>query len=177
VLSVCGIAAKRIADYAERTKTDPDKVLRMVRECLYQTEDRQEQSTGMRGELHAPQVLFDFMLSQATTCDGTADSRSIKKAGKQTVAGAMRIMRVDSGFMHTPHRREPFEQRSDEPANTLHELSFILARDTQAFGQAVLAAHAALNRVGMLRGYGNAIVPQVAATWIKAVMQIQGENP
>jgi hypothetical protein len=149
----------------------------MVRECLYQTEDRQEQSIGMCGELYAPQVLFDFMLSQATACDGAADSRSIKKAGKQTVAGAMRIMRVDSGFMHTPHRREPLKQRPDEPANTLHELSFILARDTQAFGQTVLAAHAALNRVGMLRGYGNAIVPQVAAAWIEAVMQYERGKP
>jgi hypothetical protein len=149
----------------------------MVRECLYQTKDRQEQSTGMRGELHAPQVLFDFMLSQATACDGAADSRSIKKAGKQTVAGAMRIMRVDSGLMHTPHRREPFEQRPDEPANTLHELSLLLARDTQAFGQAVLAAHAALNRVGLLRGYGNAIVPQVAAAWIEAVIEHESEQP
>jgi hypothetical protein len=31
--------------------------------------------------------------------------------------------------------------------------------------------------VGRLRGYGNAIVPQVAAAWIEAVMQYERGNP
>ena len=32
-------------------------------------------------------------------------------------------------------------------------------------------------RVGELRGYGNAIVPQVAAVWIRAVMEAIGMRP
>lgn len=142
--------------------------MRMVRRHLHQGSGGETQRSGVCGELYAPAVLFDFMLSQASACGRTANSRILKKEGKDAVAGAMRIMRVDGGFVQPPHRRQPNEQRRDEPADSLHELSLVLARDTQAFGEAVLAAHAALNRVALLRGYGNAIVPQVAAAFIIA---------
>lgn len=38
-------------------------------------------------------------------------------------------------------------------------------------------AHGISNRVGRLRGYGNAIVPQIAAEFIKAFMEIRSELP
>lgn len=174
VLSICRVAAERVHDYAKRTETDPDEILRMVRECLYPAKGWQEQTAGMCGELYAPQILLDLMLSQAAACNATANGGSIKKAGKQTVARAMRVMRMDSGFVRPSHRRKPPEQRPEKPADTLHELSLLLACDTQAFGQAVFAAHAATNRVGMLRGYGNAIVPQVAARFIEAFDAVTG---
>jgi DNA (cytosine-5)-methyltransferase 1 len=31
------------------------------------------------------------------------------------------------------------------------------------------------NRVGLIRGYGNAIVPQLAATFIRAFLETEGE--
>jgi len=173
VLSICKVALKRIDDHAERSQADPSEILRMVREHLYKEASGERQPTGVCCKLHAPQVLFDFMLSQATTCNRATDSSSVKKAGKDTVAGAMHIMRMDGGFVCPPSQWQSDGQQRVQSANPLHELSLLLACDTQAFGEAVLNAHAAINRVGMLRAYGNAIVPQVAAEVIKAFMETQ----
>jgi hypothetical protein len=171
VLSICEEASKRITDHAERSQTDPGEILRMVREHLYKEESREKQPTGVCGKLYAPQVLFDFMLSQATTCNGAADSGSVTKAGKETVAGAMCIMRMDGGFVYPSHQWRSNEQQRVQPSDPLHELSFLLACDAQAFGEAVFNAHAAINRAGMLRAYGNAIVPHLAAEVIKAFLE------
>jgi site-specific DNA-cytosine methylase len=171
VLSICEVASQRINDHAERSQTDPGEVLRMVRQHLYEGASGEEQSAGMCGKLYAPKVLLDFMLSQATACNRAANSSGVKKAGKETVAGAMRIMRMDGGFVHSPCQLQSDGQQRIQSSNPLHELSFLLACDTQAFGEAVFDAHAAINRVGMLRGYGNAIVPQVAAEIIGAYME------
>ena len=171
VLSSCRVAADRITKYASTSKENPREVLRMVRDHLYPKEGREEQSVGVREELYAPAVLFDFMLDQATACNRATDRNGLKKASKKTVAGAMRIMRMDRGFMYSPRQRQPIRQQHREPPNTLHELSLLLAHDTQAFGEAVLAAHASINRVNMLKGYGNAIVPQQAAQMIRMLAQ------
>jgi DNA (cytosine-5)-methyltransferase 1 len=172
VLSICKVASDRVEEHANRSQTNPSEILRMVWEHLYQEAGREEQPTGMRGELYAPEVLLNFMLSQAAACDRASDSGSVKKAGKETVAGAMHILRMDGGFMRSSHRRRPDEQQRIQFANPLHELSFLLACDAQAFGEAVFDAHAALNRVGMLRGYGNAIAAPVAQNFIESVMEI-----
>lgn len=171
VLSICEVASKRITDHAERSQTDPGEVLRMVREHLYEKAGGEKQPTGVCGKLYAPQVLFDFMLSQAAARNGATDSSSIKKAGKETVAGAMHIMRMDGGFVHSSCQRQSNGQQRIQSSDPLHELSFLLACNTQAFGEAVFDAHAAINRVGMLRAYGNAIVPELAKEVIKAFME------
>ena len=170
VLSICKVASDRIEEYANRSQTNPSEILRMVREHLHKKTGWKEQPTGMRGKLYAPEVLLTFMLSQTAACDRATDSSSIKKAGKETVAGAMHIMRMDGGFVHSSHQRRPNGQQRVQSANPLHALSFLLACDAQAFGEAVFDAHAALNRVGMLRGYGNAIVAQAAQAFIESVM-------
>lgn len=173
VLSICEAASKRIDDHAKRSQTDSGEVLRMVRKHLYEEASGEKQPIGVRGKLYAPQVLFDFMLSQKTTCNGTTDNSSVKKKGKETVTRAMHIMRVDSGFVRSSCRWQSDEQQHIQSSDPLHELSFLLACDTQAFGKAVFDAHAAINRVNMLRAYGNAIVPQVAAEVIRAFMECE----
>jgi len=173
VLSICEVASKRITDHAKRSQADPGEVLRMVREHLYEGAGGEKQPTGVCSKLYAPQVLFDFMLSQTAARNGATDSSSIKKAGKETVAGAMRIMRMDGGFVHPSCQWQSNEQQRTQSSDPLHELSFLLACDAQAFGEAVFDAHAAINRVGMLRAYGNAICAPLAAEVIKAYMETE----
>jgi hypothetical protein len=148
----------------------------MVREHLYEGAGGKKQSTGVCGKLYAPQVLFDFMLGQAAARNGATDSSSIKKAGKEKVAGAMRIMRMDGGFVYPSCQWQSNEQQRTQSSDPLHELSFLLACDAQAFGEAVFDAHAAINRVGMLRAYGNAIVAPLAAEVVKALMETLDET-
>ena len=59
--------------------------------------------------------------------------------------------------------------QSLQSENIVRNTSFVLARHAQAFGGIALnQAHASIGRVVMLRGYGNAIVPQVAAVFIES---------
>jgi len=164
VLSICEVASKRITDHAKRSQADPGEVLRMVREHLYEGAGGEKQPTGVCSKLYAPQVLFDFMLSQTAARNGATDSSSIKKAGKETVAGAMRIMRMDGGFVHPSCQWQSNEQQRTQSSDPLHELSFLLACDAQAFGEAVFDAHAAINRVGMPRTFAS-VSTGSPATW------------
>jgi hypothetical protein len=77
------------------------------------------------------------------------------------------VRRID----RSPHRRQPIEQRAHELADVVRVLSFDLARHAEAYWAAAEDAYAATDRVGRLRAYGNAIVPQVAAAFIEAVME------
>jgi hypothetical protein len=69
-------------------------------------------------------------------------------------------------------------QQARELRNTLYELSHEIAQCHEAQGiiHAVLTRFPLVdgisNRVGLLRGAGNSICPQVAAEFIKAVMDI-----
>ena len=122
----------------------------------------------MRVELHAQEVLLSLLLSAAAARDGAADICSSKKKGAIFIDRAMRGMRGDYRNVRASHRWKSEEQPSREPADVVHELSLILARHVETFRKETELAHASLVRVTLLRGYGNAIVPQVAAEFIKA---------
>jgi hypothetical protein len=72
--------------------------------------------------------------------------------------------------MRPSHQWQPDGQRTEEPTDALHLLSLSLACHAEAFEHAATDAYAATNRVGRLRGYGNAIVAPLAAAFIKAAM-------
>jgi hypothetical protein len=55
----------------------------------------------------------------------------------------------------------------------VQQLSRVLARHAQAHADAEGAADAAANRMGRLRAYGNAIVPPLAAQFIKTFMEFK----
>jgi hypothetical protein len=157
-----------IVTYAEACKADPDQILRMVRETILAEQGRERQPTGVRVEFHAPEILLDFLLSLETTRDGTANGGSGKKAQLEIVDRAVRSLRVDCRNGHPSYQWRPEEQPTGQPPATLHELSLILARHAETYGEAALGAHAASSRVGMLRAAGNAIVPQVTARFVEA---------
>lgn len=163
VLSCWIKAKKRIDQYAEETKTNPDKAMRVVREILLAQTSGEEQPIRVRVKFHAPALLLALLLGAEAARDGSTDSCGFEKKSKKAVERAMRCMRSDSGSVPPPHRRKPDEQFDNEPTDALYKLSFILARDVETYREKVYRANAALGRVNMLKAYGNAIVPQVAA--------------
>lgn len=125
---------------------------------------------GMRLQLPPAPVLLSFLLSVESACEPTSDGCGFEKAGSSLHGATVRSMRNATGTGRAPSGREPDEQRSGESPNALRELSFLLARRAAAHEHAQGETHAASNRVGRLRGFGNSIVPQVAAAFIRAVM-------
>jgi DNA (cytosine-5)-methyltransferase 1 len=176
VFSIQERAWTEIAAYADICETNPDKILRMVRDHVRQTQDRQEQPTGVRVELHASEVLLDFLFSLETTRDGAANGGSGKKAQQAIIDRAVRSLRRDGGVVHTPRQRRPNGQPSSEPSTALRELSFILARHAAAYSEAALDAHAASNRVAQLRGYGNSLCVPQAAAFVRACSDLVCET-
>lgn len=178
VLSCWKITWERISGYAKRTEADPSEILRVLRGAIHQEKGGEKPSVRVCVELSSAEILLDLLLGAEATRDGTSDRCRSKKESAEIINRAMRSMRGDCGVVRASRRWKPEEQREIESPASLYELSLILARDVEAYKDAVLSAHAALNRIGMLRGYGNAIVPQVAAEVIEIVMEWikKGEN-
>ena len=172
VLSRQRLVWKEIIEYAESHKTNASEVLRMVRNAIQQGESWKEQSTGMRFQFHAPALLLDLLLGSEAACDRASNESCGKKEGAQIIGRAMRVLRSDNGALRPSSGRESEEQRDIQSPDALYILPFILARHTEAYRQEIIDAHAALNRVAMLRGAGNAIVPALAAEFIQASAEV-----
>lgn len=169
--SIENIAWRRIEEYGHASEINPDKILRMVQRAIQSEASWQEQSIGMRGKLHEPQVLFDFLLCVDAARGETQDRSGFEKTGYEIRRRIVRGMRAHGGVSGSPRKRQPDGQCNGEPTNPLLSLSFILARDAEAHRGAARKAHAVSSRVNQLRAYGNAIVPQVAAEFISASME------
>lgn len=126
----------------------------------------------MRQQLSAAEVLLDLLLNTTPARDRAADDRGIEEARREAVDRIVRGVRADRGDGRSPRRWLPDEQRPEQPANSLHVLSLVLARHAEAYRALALDAHAAIARVPILRGAGNAIVPQVAAEFIRAAAEV-----
>jgi hypothetical protein len=81
------------------------------------------------------------------------------------------------------HKRELGRQQRGESSDPVHFLSSLLARHSQEAWAHNYETYAEIGfpigtgsvaRVGRLRAYGNAIVPQVAAQVIGAYMDVRG---
>lgn len=162
-------AAQEVIAYAQISQADPRQVLRMVQQDLHARADREGSIAGVRGELHAPAVLLSFLLRIESALDATADGRRFAEASIKAHGTKVQRMRNGERSRRSSPRREPDEQRSVESPDTLPALSRLLARHAEAYAVAEGSSHAAANRVGKLRAYGNAIVPEVAAEFIRAV--------
>jgi DNA (cytosine-5)-methyltransferase 1 len=110
-------------------------------------------------------------------CDGMAygESERCEEAGPSGGRQAERSgIGCWSDFLLIPCRDNKVRRISSQPGDV--PLAYGLPRDVgRVFpGLAGMVKAARRNRVGRLKGYGNAIVPQVAAEFIKACGEIDG---
>lgn len=166
-----------IVRYAEVREADPREVLRMVREGVRSRASGEKSPTGVRIELPETAILLNFLFDLEATRDRAAERRGSKEAQREIIDRTLRSVRVDRGFMHSPRQWKSDGQLADESPASLSELSLVLAWYAQAHWTAAFYAHAASNRVGLLRGLGNSIVPQLAAKFIEAVMHGRQAEP
>lgn len=168
MLSIEAQAWEKITQHAKNSKTNPDEILRMVRDGFREKPSRQEQSVGVCGQLHEASFLLYFLLRAEAARDRSSDGSGIQEEGHGLLEGAVRVLRGDHRAMRPSCGWKPDEQFPGEPPEALSVLSFFLARLAETYREKTITAHASLNRVALLRGSGNAIVPQVAAAFILA---------
>ena len=162
-----------VAAYGASNQRNPDEALRALRDALSPEACGKATSTGVLQQFHAAPVLFDFLLCLEAARHGAANRSGFEKASQEVRRRIVRGVRPEERVGCPPHQRQPYGQQPDQPADALLALSFILARHAEAHRASARSADAATSRVGRLRGYGNAIVPQVAAQFIEAVMACQ----
>ena len=156
---------------------DPFKQCRWCSKVMFPEEVQRE--TGRPGGFPEKEVLFAFMRDIASALDRTAIGRRQSEAGSQDRQRELRDMRIAVKSECPPYRRESNEQCAEKPSAALRKLSWFLARCGEAsrdFSARTDATHFPLagkvnGRLGMLRAFGNAIVPQVAAEFVAAFME------
>lgn len=175
--------SREVTNYATTSGLGFEQVLRVLRD-YYATEEVQTQTpSGGRGVFPPSAFLFDFLCDLSPARDRIDFGGSIPQAGSQTPEGSVRGMRGGDGVRRSSRKRRPDEQRTRELAKSVSELSRVLARSTQPLWAEACRTNAAavplmskwsFGRVGLLRGYGNAIVPQAAALFVKSFMESVG---
>lgn len=132
---------------------------------------------GLRSLQEAP-VLLAFLFQLAE--QGWQVPQGVPQSRAEASRAMLRMLRGDDEAARPSCGRGLDEQQIDEPANAVRVLSSILARHTQAAWGDALAKNVAdafplasgiPGRVGQLRAYGNAIVPQTAQAFVEAVME------
>jgi hypothetical protein len=164
------VGREKVIKYASEDNSNPGQVLRTMRQNIQSKEDWKRTIVGVCQQLHAPEILLTYLQCVEAACDGAADESRIKETRREACRRIVRGMWLQPQFSCTPRERRPDEQPARQFADPVFALSLVLARHAQAYAAVADRAHATSGRVGLLRGYGNAIVPQVAAAFIEACM-------
>jgi hypothetical protein len=148
-----------------------DALLDVWRSLAAQTLQRRE-AGGLRSVQEAP-LLLAFL--RQLSDQRWAFAQGLPRPGQETSQDGVRVLWWQVPLAGSPRQRGLEGQRADEPPDAVRVLSSVLARHAQAvWGEAFDAnardafplAYGVSARVGRLRGYGNAILPQVAAAFI-----------
>lgn len=165
---------KEVNSYAASRKTSAPEELRNL--CLALGEEAQRIGPlGGLGDIQAPQVLLAFVCQLAS--QGWSVAQGLPLRRQEGARTGLRMLWDREAAARASRGRGLEEQRVRELADALHFLSPVLARYAQeAWGEAA-EAHAEIGfplgkghvaRAPRLRGYGNAIVPEVAAAFVRA---------
>ena len=165
-----------VTDCANKTKSGPGKVLRNVWKEAFQ--EAVQWRTG--GNVLVQEATVLLALLRKLKDQGWKFAEGVPRSGEEAEEIGMRVLRGREETSGSSPRPRLDEQFSREFADTLHVLSSLLARHAdQAWRQihSPYAGHAwplggdRVSRVGSIRGYGNSIVPQLAAKFIQASME------
>ncbi len=167
-------AESEVIRYGQETSTKPADVLRAVWGRVL-SQPTPYETMGEQAGICQAEILLTF-LCELHRRGGKAD---VPFSSEKAFAAAVRSVRKQTGSARTSHRRRHHEQQSSEHSDALQALSWILAQHAQeawAIYRSENAAPMALlqrnipARVGKLRAFGNAIVPQLAAEFIRAAL-------
>jgi hypothetical protein len=171
-------AEKAVIEYAEATQQRPGEVLREVQRAIA-TQEIWQKPRGFFGISEA-EILQPYLREFARRKDESGPSG----AGPEISGQSLRGVRIHDAIACPSQERGFHGQQGGEYPDSLHLLSqFLASAAGQAFealrrenAQIVpLVTHGIPNRSGMLRGFGNAIVPQAAAEFISAFIEARGE--
>jgi len=170
-------AIRGIEAYAKISERRPDQVLLELREG--NEKEAIQWEIARQGGVPAPEVLLPILRDVLSTQDIASFSRFGEEKSEQIEGRILRDLRVSIESSCPSLRYESIEQRIAESANPLSALSWVLAlcesqarqyHSRQNEACFPLCRSGVKGRVGILRGAGNAIVPQAAAEIIKAYM-------
>ena len=166
---------KRFQEISDAAKAD--RIAEQILRALRDGHDEEEiwNSMGSHTGISEASILLAVVLEQSRELGeifiGT------EKSGAQEHEAAMRTLRVRTSTLACPSQgRKPSQQLAWEFGNTLSALpsvrSFIRQHQDNFSGFPL--AESSPGRVGRLRGYGNAIVPELAAAFVASVMDALG---
>lgn len=180
-------AKREVIAHAEKTQKDYSEVLSAVQQALREKEVHcyRGSSGGQTGGplCISTQTLLQYSLwdALATREQSTTDRGSESEENATESPTYLRDLRLQITFVCSSLRRESDEQPAGESTNPVSVLSRFLARCGQEIEDLPSRANACAfplsngkieGRTGMLRGFGNAIVPVVAAEFIKAALDL-----
>jgi len=168
-------AAQEVERYANATQGSPIATVRALWN-LVQQEPPTFRPVGERAGVSAAQILLTYLREHDRHAYG---GRAIGE-GQEVPKADLRSLRRDESDALAPHGRQPNEQRPGQHSDALRSLSYVLAQHAEEAWTshcrenarpAAVLSHGECNRVGRLKGYGNAIVPPVAAEFIRAALR------
>lgn len=174
-------AWEEIKSVCDAQKTRPGEALQQLR-LSYGAQIKRFEKTRGFDSIYPTPVLLAFV--RELWRKGRQISESLPLLGEEAEKGLLRSLWGFGSSTGSPRERGLDEQQTGEPADIVRILSPILARYASQAWPDAYKAYAEIGfplgadiqaRVARLRGYGNAIVPQVAAEFIKAFMGVVNE--
>lgn len=168
-------AESEVKKYGQASFKRPAEVLRAVWERVL-SEPTAYETVGEQTGICQAEILLAFLRQ----LDWSGVEGDVSFPGEEEFETAVRSVRFKTLFARAPRRRERSEQRADKYSDPLQALSRLLAQHAQADWTAYRSAHArplpllahgVPARVGKLRAFGNAIVPEVATEFIAAYVE------